>query len=96
LSWLIVLRPVREEMPFEPTEEEDRIVGEHFAYLRRLRAEGKLLVAGPSQAGVGDTFGIAVIDTEDEAEARAVLEADPAIVNGVMTGELRPFRIAVR
>ena len=96
MSWLVVLRPVRKEMPFEPTEEESRAVGEHFAYLQRLRDEGKLVLAGPSLVAPGDTIGIGVYDVEDEAEARALLDADPAVTSGVMTAELRPFRISVR
>jgi uncharacterized protein YciI len=95
VSWLIFLRAVREEMPFEPTEEEGRIVGEHLAYLQRLRAEGKLLLAGPSRVP-GDTIGIGIFEVEDEAEVQAIVAADPAIVNGVMTAEIRPLRISVR
>jgi uncharacterized protein len=95
MSWLVFLRPHRPEMPFEPTEEEDRITGEHFAYLQRLRAEGKLLLAGPSPVA-GDTIGIAIFDVEDEAEVRALVAADPAVVSGIMTPELRPLRISVR
>jgi len=46
MSWLVVLRPAREEMPFDATEEEARIVGEHYEYLKRLHAEGRLVLAG--------------------------------------------------
>jgi uncharacterized protein YciI len=96
MSWLVVLRPVRAEMPFEPTDEESRAVQEHFAYLLRLRDEGKLVLAGPSPVAPGDTIGIAVYDVGVEAEVRAIVDADPAVTSGVMTAELRPFRISVR
>ena len=96
MSWLVVLRPVRAEMPFEPTDDESRAVSEHFAYLQRLRDAGKLVLAGPSPVGPGDTIGIAVYDVEDEAEVRAIMEADPALTSGVMTAELRPFRLSIR
>jgi uncharacterized protein len=96
VSWLVVLRPVRAEMPFEPTAEESHAVSEHFAYLQRLRDEGKLVLAGPSPVAPGDTIGIGVYDVEDEAEALALVEADPAVTSGVMTAELRPFRISIR
>ena len=95
MSWLLFLRPHRPEMPFEPTEEEDMIVGEHFEYLKQLRREGKLLLAGPS-AVVGDTIGIAIFELEEEDEVRALLAADPAVASGIMIPELRPLRIAVR
>jgi uncharacterized protein YciI len=95
VSWLVLLRPVREAMPFEPTEAEERIVSDHYAYLVGLRDAGKLVVAGPSIVN-GDTFGIGVLDVDDEAEVRAIVSADPAVSSGTMTAEIRPLRIAVR
>jgi uncharacterized protein YciI len=95
MSWLVHLRPHREEMPFAPTAEEERIVGEHFEYLQRLSAEGKLLLAGPS-AVAGDTIGIAIYEVDDEDEVRALVAADPAVTSGIMVAEVRPLRIAVR
>jgi len=95
VSWLVVLRPVREEMPFEPTDEELQIVSEHYAYLKQLRAEGRLVLAGPS-ALPGDTFGLGIFDQDDRAEVEAIVAADPAVTGGVMTAEIRPYRISVR
>ena len=95
MSWLVVLRPVREEMPFEPTEEEVRIVSEHYAYLKQLRSEGRLVLAGPS-ALPGDTFGLGIFDQKDRAEVEAIVAADPAVTGGIMTAEIRPYRISVR
>jgi uncharacterized protein YciI len=95
MSWLVVLRPVRAEMPFEPTEEESQVVSEHYAYLEQLRAEGRLVLAGPS-ALPGDTFGLGIFDQKDRAEVEAIVAADPAVTGGIMTAEIRPYRIAVR
>jgi uncharacterized protein len=95
MSWLVVLRPVREEMPFEPTEEELQIVSEHYAYLKQLRAEGRLVLAGPS-ALPGDTFGLGIFEQDDRAEVEAIVAADPAVTGGIMTAEIRPYRISVR
>ena len=95
MSWLVVLRPVREEMPFEPTEDESRIISEHYVYLKQLRAEGRLVLAGPS-ALPGDTFGLGIFDQENRAEVEAIVAADPAVTSGIMTAEIRPYRIAVR
>ena len=95
MSFLVVLRPVRAEMPFAPTDDEARIVAEHYAYLERLRAEGRLVLAGPS-ALPGDSFGLGVFDQGDRAAVEAILAEDPAVANGIMTAEIRPFRIAVR
>jgi uncharacterized protein YciI len=95
VSWLVVLRPVREEMPFEPTEEESRIVSEHYEYLKRLRAEGRLVLAGPS-ALPGDSFGLGIFEQDDRAVVEAIVAADPAVTGGIMTAEIRPYRISVR
>jgi uncharacterized protein len=95
MSWLVVLRPVRAEMPFEPTEEETRIVSEHYAYLKQLRADGRLVLAGPS-ALPGDTFGLGIFDQDDRAEVEAIVAADPAVTGRIMTAEIRPYRISIR
>lgn len=95
MSFLVILRPVRDEMPFTPTGEESRVVAAHYDYLVSLRDEGKLVVAGPSIVE-GDTIGIGVLDVESRTEAEAIVAADPAITGGVMTAEVRPMRIAVR
>jgi uncharacterized protein len=95
VSWLVVLRPVRPEMPFEPTEEESRIVSEHYEYLKPLRAEGRIVLAGPS-ALPGDALGIGIFDQDDRGEVEAIVAADPAATCGIMTAEIRPYRISVR
>jgi uncharacterized protein YciI len=95
VSWLVVLRPVREEMPFEPTAEEAGIIGEHYEYLERLRAEGRLVLAGPS-AVPGDSFGLGIFDQGDRADVEAIVAEDPAVTRGIMTAEIRPYRISVR
>src|SRR5262249_17269439 len=94
-SWLGVLRRGRAEMPFEPTEEEARIVSEHYEYLKQLRAEGRLVLAGPS-AVPADAFGLGIFDQDDRADVEAIVAADPAVTGGIMTAEIRPYRISVR
>ena len=95
MSFLVLLRPVRPEMAFEPTEEESRIISDHYAYLVGLRDQGKLVVAGPSVVE-GDTFGIGVLDVDERGEIDAIVAADPAITSGIMTAEIRPLRLSVR
>ena len=92
-AWCYVLRPVRLGLLTEPTERERDVVSAHFAHLERLLADGKLVLAGPSEAGE-DTFGIVILEG-DEDEARRAMADDPAVVNGVMTARLQPFRIAL-
>jgi len=74
------------------TEEEGRVIANHFAYLKRLLAEGKLLIAGPCE---DSSMGIAVYETRDEEEARTILAQDPAITGRVFTGEIKPYRVSL-
>ena len=94
MPWLIVLRPVRAEMPLAPTDEESAIVAEHAAFLVQEHEAGRVLLAGPSVVE-GDTIGLTVVAVDDEAEARQLMAADPAVRGGVMTAELRPLRLLV-
>jgi len=77
-----------------PNEEEAVILKDHFNYLMRLAAEGKLSLVGRTANNDETTFGLALINSADEAEARLIMDNDPAISAGIMTAELFPFRIA--
>ncbi|MFO7609006.1 MAG: YciI family protein [Candidatus Krumholzibacteriia bacterium] len=90
------LHPVRPGMLADgPTADEERIIGEHFAYLQDLAARGTVKLAGRTLTTGPETFGICILEAADEATARAVMEGDPAVRHGVMTAELFPFRIAL-
>lgn len=95
-EWLYVLRPTRIEMVTESaTEEESRIVGEHFQYLKRLTEVGVAVLMGRTQNNDEDTMGLVIFRAPDEAAARALMENDPAVKNGVMSARLYPYRIAL-
>ncbi len=64
MSWLVILRPTREEMALEPTDEELRIISDHYEYLVQLRDEGKLVVAGPSIVAVDPAVGSGAMTAE--------------------------------
>lgn len=93
-QWLYRIVPSRPEMVAEPTTDERRVVGEHFAYLVALRDRGILILAGRTQESA-DTFGITVFEAADEHAARAVMVDDPGVAGGVFVATLHPYRIAV-
>ncbi len=64
---------------------------DHYYFLKALFEAGKLTLAGPF---LDDTGGMAVFRARDRAEAERTLATDPAVVSGVLIGELRPFRAA--
>ena len=52
-------------------------------------------MAGRTQTADSDTFGIVILKADDEAAARKLMKADPAVAHGVMHAALYPFRIAL-
>ncbi|HEY9309464.1 MAG TPA: YciI family protein [Microbacterium sp.] len=93
-QWLYRIVPSRPAMVSDPTPGEQRIVGDHFAYLVALRDRGILILAGRTQEAEG-TFGITIFEADDEAAAREVMRADPAVATGVFDATVHPYRIAV-
>jgi uncharacterized protein len=62
---------------------------EHGAYHARLVREGRSVAGG---GYVGEEGGMAIVRAADLGEARAMLAADPAIVNGVFVAEMRQWQ----
>lgn len=78
-----------------PNAAEQAILGRHLAYLEDLKARGHLILAGRTLTTGPETFGIAIYEAADETEARAIMTADPAVAEGLMTAEFFPYRVAV-
>jgi len=79
-----------------PTDEEARVVGAHFHYLKDLSEQGVVVLAGRTTTEDESVFGIFVFRAGSEEAARALMESDPAVCQGVMKAELFPFRVAIR
>lgn len=95
-EWLYVLTVTRLAMLTEgPDAREGAVLADHFAYLERLSADGTLVLAGRTLQNDASTMGLAVLRAPSEAAARAVMQADPAVRDGVMTAVLHPFRVAL-
>lgn len=97
MEWLYRIRPSRLAMLAEgPTPEEAEAIERHVAYLRGLTDHGTLILAGRTQDTGPRSFGIVVFRAADEAEARRIMESDPAVAAGVMLARLHPYRVAFR
>lgn len=68
----------------------------HFERLKKATADGKVILAGRTTEELDKTFGLVVFEAENEKAARAFMEADPAVVAGVMTATLHPYSVALQ
>ena len=89
-EWIYFLHPPRDDFAASMSDDERSVFAEHRAYLEEPLAQGSLLIAGPTGGTVNT--GVTVFEAPDEASARAIMDADPAIAAGIMDGELRAFR----
>jgi uncharacterized protein YciI len=87
------LHAPRDDFAATMTSEEELAWDRRFERLKRLLAEGTLIMAGPTLGRINT--GIAVIEAPDEATARRLMDEDPAIESGYATGELRGFRVSL-
>jgi uncharacterized protein YciI len=88
------LIPPRPTFDQDMTDAEREIMGRHAQYLGGVIQSGRIVVYGPVRDATG-SWGLAVIKTGDEAEARAIVEADPAISSGMARYELGPMLVTI-
>jgi len=92
-EWIYLIHPPREDFAATMTAEEEAVWDAHWARLKRLYADGIIVLAGPT-LGRHNT-GIAVFEAPDEAAARAIMADDPIAAGGWAMVELRPFRVSL-
>jgi hypothetical protein len=93
--FLYKLIPPRPTFPGDMTEDEGAIMQEHFGYWGSLIKAQQAVAYGPVMDPKG-SYGIAVIEVEDEAAATGIAENDPAIVsNAGFAFELHPMPGAI-
>ena len=74
----------------ERTEETRKIQEGHMANINKMAGTGKLVVAGPFTDN-GDLRGMLIFKDVSIEEARAMVDADPAIQAGRMAVKLHPW-----
>jgi uncharacterized protein YciI len=103
-QWLIVLSLARPELqdPKSWTEQDKAAVGAHFARLKKMIDEGKVIFFGRTQDTqanghlVADTMGLVVLEAPDRAAAEALMREDPAVKAGLMHGKVYSYHIALQ
>jgi uncharacterized protein YciI len=69
-------------------------VPEHVAFLRQMRQPGYLVAAGPlgDEAGAGIAI-LKLLGADRLADATALATADPSVVHGLVTVDVRPWNV---
>src|SRR5688572_12415496 len=88
--FLYRIEPARAGMPEAPTAEEQRLVGEHSAYLSSAHAAGVVKFVGRTRNA--PHIGLALFESEDDTSAAAFVVSDPAVQAGIFVGRAQPFR----
>jgi uncharacterized protein YciI len=85
-SYLCIYRPGPRWLPGKPLSEQP--LREHGRYMLDLYERGVMRLAGRFADGSG---GAMLFGADDDASARAIVIADPAVVAGTFTYELRQW-----
>ena len=75
----------------KPFDEIAPFVDEHRTYLRSLKADGRLLVAGPTDPRVGGVLLLRVPDEEGSAALDRIRDGDPFTTRALAQYELMPW-----
>jgi uncharacterized protein YciI len=86
-TFVIRLQAPRPTFALDMTDEEREIMGRHAAYWRRYLDVGQMVVFGPVLDGTG-SWGLGVVETDDEQELRAFAAGDPVVTTGTGTIEV--------
>lgn len=76
-------------------ENDELIVRRHFNHLLHLKEKDVLLLAGKTKGNDKDTIGIVIFKAPSYKEALKIMNNDPAIKEGIMTGFLQEYSTAV-
>lgn len=80
-TFVFRLKNPRPTFALDMTNEERAIMGRHAAHWQSLIDAGQMVVFGPVLDGSG-SWGLGVVEAEDEEEIRAFAASDPAVVSG--------------
>lgn len=87
-TFLVIYRPGPAWLEGKSVAEQPLL--EHGRYLLGLFAKGLMKEAGPF---LDDTGGAVILEVKDEAEAKSLVEQDPAVTQGLMVPEMHPWKM---
>ena len=86
-TFVFRLKAPRPNFALDMTDEEREIMGRHAAYWRPYIEAGRMVVFGPVFDGSG-SWGLGVVEADDEEETRRFAAGDPVVVTGTAEMEV--------
>ena len=80
-TFVFRLKAPRPNFALDMSDEEREIIGRHAAYWQPLIDSGQMVVFGPVLDDTG-SWGLGVVEAEDENELRAFAAGDPVVTTG--------------
>jgi uncharacterized protein YciI len=86
-TFVLRLMASRSTFALDMTEDEREIMRQHAAHWQPWIVSGRMVIFGPVLDDSG-SWGLGVLEADDEDEVRAFVANDPAVVNGVARMEI--------
>ena len=86
-TFVFRLKAPRPSFALDMTDEEREIMGRHAAYWRPYIEAGRMVVFGPVLDGSG-SWGLGVVEADNEEEIRRFAAGDPVVVTGTAEMEV--------
>jgi uncharacterized protein YciI len=80
-TFVFRLKAPRPTFALDMTDDEREIMGRHAAYWQPLVEAGRMVVFGPVLDGSG-SWGLGVVEADDEDEIRRFASGDPVVTTG--------------
>jgi uncharacterized protein YciI len=95
LAYLYRLQPPRASFAQDMSPDEAEVMSGHVGYWQELLARDVAIAFGPVM-DPSDPWGLGLLDLDDEDQARAIGESDPAVLSGVCTYRVAPVQLTRR
>ena len=86
-TFVFRLKAPRPTFALDMTDEEREIMARHAAYWQPMVDSGRMVIFGPVLDG-GGSWGLGVVEADDEEEIRAFASGDPVVTSGTADIEI--------
>ena len=86
-TFVFRLKAPRPNFAFDMTDDEREVMGSHAAHWRPYIESGQMVIFGPVVESTG-SWGLGVVQSDDEDSLRAFAASDPVVTTGTASIEL--------